>query len=215
MKKLFPSKKSEELVKMYEQMALSGYVGVDGSVIDSAFNDMEIIAFKSHVKTIFEAFDISTLLDYGCGGSDYEKSGFDGVNSAAEYFSLDKVFRYEPARGIDERQPADAVVCFDVLEHIFISDVPRIVRELYSLAGKLLVVNVACYSARALLPNGENAHITVRPPMWWKGMFDAIAVEFPHVAVQLWCSTGWRQVQEFEIYSCDLWNRQDGFVNNM
>ena len=28
-------------------------------------------------------------------------------------------------------------------------------------------INVACYNAAALLPNGENAHVTVRAPSWW------------------------------------------------
>ena len=28
-----------------------------------------------------------------------------------------------------------------------------------------------CYSAAALLPNGENAHITIQKPEWWYEKF--------------------------------------------
>ena len=38
-----------------------------------------------------------------------------------------------------------------------------------SYANRLVVLNIACYKATALLPNGKNAHVTVRDPMWWKG----------------------------------------------
>lgn len=206
------STKQLELIKLYTQMANDGYQTIDEKHIEKAFSDMEIRAFKQHVKPIFEYFNIKTLLDYGCGGSDYELPGFDGELNAINYFNLEGVFLYEPARNKDERKIADAVVCFDVLEHIFISDVPRVIRELFSLARHCLIINVACYSARALLPNGENAHITVRPPLWWKGMFDSIACEFPNVAVQLYCSTGWRKVEAYKLMSASDWQHQKGFV---
>ena len=66
------------------------------------------------------------------------------------------------------------------------------VSELFSLARKLIVVNVACYKAAALLPNGENAHITVRSPNWWKGVFDVAAMKYPDIKVLLICSKTFR-----------------------
>ena len=73
-----------------------------------------------------------------------------------------KVTTFEPARNQMEKKESDCVVCMDVLEHIFLTDIPNLVDELFMLSKKLLVINVACYKAAALLPNGENAHITVR-----------------------------------------------------
>lgn len=210
-----PSTKQEQLIALYTKMAQDGYQTNDDQHIAVAFSDMEIRAFKEHVKPLFEKYAVRTLLDYGCGGSDYNKSGFSGELNAKTFFNLANVFLYEPARGVDQRAISDAVVCFDVLEHIFISDIPRVVKELFSLANKLLVVNVACYSARALLPNGENAHITVRPPLWWKGVFDSIAIEFPHVAVQLWCSTGWRKVEGYPTVSAKDWLDGETFVTKI
>jgi hypothetical protein len=206
------SGKGKQLLDLYALMARDGYRTVDNQEVTHAFNDMEICAFREPVKKVLNQFKISTLLDYGCGGSDYEAPGFDGQLSAKECFGLSQVYRFEPARNVDQRQRVDAVVCFDVLEHIFIADVPGVVRELFSLADKLLVVNVACYSARALLPNGENAHITVRGPLWWKGLFDSISIEYPDVSVYLLCCPAWRQAQGFEVWSANDWLTSPTFV---
>ena len=46
---------------------------------------------------------------------------------------------------------ADAVTCCDVLERIFVSDVPAVLRDILSLADRLAGLNVACYKANALL----------------------------------------------------------------
>ena len=206
------SPKQVELLNLYKTMATDGYQTRDNEYISVAFSDMEIRAFRTHVKPLFEKFEVKSVLDYGSGGSDYEGGGFSGDLNAKKYFNLDDVFLYEPARDIDERREVDAVICFDVLEHIFISDIPRVIRELYSLSQKILLVNVACYPARALLPTGENAHVTVRAPMWWKGQFDAIATEFPNVVVYLWCSKAWRKVEAFPPFSGANWLNQEGFV---
>jgi len=209
------SLKGKQLLDLYATMARDGYQTVDHQTIEHAFNDMEICAFRAPVRDLLKQFQIASLLDYGCGGSDYEVAGFDENLSAKEYFGLSEVYRYEPARKIDQRQRTDAVVCFDVLEHVFIADLAETIRELFSLTGRLLIVNVACYAARALLPNGENAHITVRPPLWWKGMIDSIAVEFPDVSIQLFCSVGWRKVEAYPIWSASQWLNSPAFVTNI
>lgn len=206
------SGKGQQLLKLYESMVKDGYDTIDRKRVVSAFNDMEIRAFREPVRDLLRQFNVATLLDYGCGGSDYEQTGFEQELTARQYFGLDRVFRYEPSRGEDERQKADAVVCFDVLEHVFIADLPATVRELFSLADRLLIVNAACFAARALLPNGENAHITQRPPLWWKGLFDAISVEYPQVAVHLYCSTAWRNVSQFQLWRAEDWQKSPTFT---
>jgi hypothetical protein len=205
--------KHEQLLAMYAQMATQGYQTRDHQTISSAFNDMEIRKFRDNVKTLLQQFGVRSLLDYGCGGSNYEAPGFAGELSAQTFFGLDQVRRFEPARNIDERAPSDAVLCFDVLEHVFISEVPRTLRELFGLTQKLLILNIACYPARALLPNGENAHITVRPSAWWKGMVDAVAIEFPHIAVQLYCSKTYTQVEGWALRRASDWEAAPTFVS--
>jgi hypothetical protein len=203
-----------QLIELYSTMANDGYQTSENKKIAVAFSDMEIKKFKELIKPIFLKYGIRSILDYGCGGSDYYRPDFDNGENAAEYFGLGKVFLYEPARGIDNKNEADAVVCFDVLEHVFISDIPETIRELFRLSRKLLVVNVACYKARALLPNGENAHITERPPMWWKGMFDSIAVEFPEITVQLFCSTTHQEGDAFHLYQARQWDQSPLFTTH-
>ena len=78
----------------------------------------------------------------------------------------------------------------------------------------MIIVNVACYPAAAKLPNGENAHITVRHPIWWKGMFDSIAPEFSKTKILLFASTSYQKIDNFEIYSGDQWQKDSNFAIN-
>ena len=206
------SQKGNDLIELYTQMASSGYETSAGIHIENAFSDFELRYYRNQLKTIVDFFKPKTLLDYGSGGSNWDLTGFhDDGQSAKEYFNLEQVKLYDPARGMDERSVSDAVVCFDVLEHIHILDVGKVIRDLFENTGNLLIINVACYSAAALLPNGENAHITVRAPLWWKGVIDSISVEFPNVVVYLMCSVGWRKTQSFAIWSSQEWHEHPGF----
>lgn len=208
------SKKGQALIELYGQMAREGYTRADQQRVDNAFSDFELRAYRQQIRAILNEHAIATVLDYGCGGSDWEARGFDEASgqSAVEYFGLQKAYRYEPARDLDERQPVDCVISFDVLEHVFIADVPTVLRDMFSSARKLLVLNVACYPAAATLPNGENAHITVRPPLWWKGMVDSIAVEYPSVSILLICSTGWQQSKAFPVWRAGRWQESELFA---
>ena len=208
------SKKGQDLIALYAQMATHGYNRQDQTHVDVAFSDFELRAYRHQLKSVLLDFNIRTVLDYGCGGSDWSAAQFDPESgqSALQYFQLQQAWRYEPARDIDERQIADCIVSFDVLEHIFISDVPLVLRDMFSYTSRLLVLNIACYPAAAKLPNGENAHITVRDPLWWKGMVDCISTEYPHVAVWLICSTGWRQSSDFQRWSAGQWQESSTFV---
>jgi len=208
------SRKGKALVELYERMAQQGYERADHSRVEVAFSDFELRPYRESLLACFREHSVSSILDYGCGGSDWELEGFDEASqlSAVNFFELDVAYRYEPARNIDERQPVDCVVSFDVLEHVFISDVPNVLRDMFSYSKKLLILNVACFPAAARLPNGENAHITVRPPLWWKGMLDSITPEYPGVRVLLICSTEWRKSSAFPVWSGEMWQRSDTFV---
>lgn len=210
------SAKGQKLIKMYSSMTTDGYDRKDGMHVENAFDSFELRYFRHDIKKVLYDHKINSMLDYGSGGSDWNLNGFDPdtKQSAKDFFQLESVFKYEPARSIDERQAVDCVLSFDVLEHIFISDVPNALRDLFSYANKLVILNIACYPAEAKLPNGENAHITVRHPDWWKGMVDSIAVEYPHVSILLIGSLAWRKANGFPIYSGNQWLADDKFVIN-
>ena len=201
MHQLTLSEKGQRLVNMYSEMAENGYATKTGSDIKDAYNSFELRKIRDVIKNKFTQYNVKTVLDYGCGGSDWNAPGFANGISAVEFFGLRAVHRYEPARDIDERASVDCVVCFDVLEHVYVSDVAAVLRDILSHANKLVILNVACYEANALLPNGENAHITVRNPHWWKGVLDTISVEYPAVSIDLICSPQYNQMQAFPTFS--------------
>jgi hypothetical protein len=53
--------------------------------------------------------------------------------------------------------------------------VPWILDEIFSYATRFIFANAACYPALTTLPNGENAHCTLRPAEWWQAVFTAAA----------------------------------------
>ena len=205
----------EKLIKLYEQMAIEGFQRTDGIKIaaEDAYNSFELKIFQNICKKQFINNKIYTVLDYGGGGSDWDAPNFEPTNgkSAKQFFEVKEVTTFEPARNLMVKKKSDCVVCTDVLEHIFLADVANIVHDLFSLTKKLLVVNVACYKAAALLPNGENSHITVRSPDWWKGVFDTISVHFPLVKVFLICSTQNGEGIIYETFNSKDWNSSETF----
>lgn len=207
------SEQGKSLVKMYEEIADIGYDRVFGDRVSKAYNDFELSKFRDLVRPHFLNHSIGSVLDYGCGGSDWTAAGFDPMTgaSAQEFFEVKQVRQFEPARKLLQKKKSDCVVCFDVLEHIFLADIKTVVRDLFSLSKKLLVVNVACYSANALLPNGENAHVTIREPGWWKGMIDSVAADFPSVNVILICSKSYVSGVFYGVYNANQWIQSDSF----
>ena len=191
------SKKGNKLLEMYKSMVDEGYK-------NNLFN---IKNYKDFLKKTFHENNIKTVLDYGSGRSDWNDLSFDNENniSALEYFNLNKVFQYEPTIDNSNKKIADCVLCFDVLEHIFISDLNKVVSDLYYHASNLLILQVACYEAKAKLPNGENAHITIRSPIWWKGFIDAISSNFKSRTILI-CSTSYDKASVFKSWNIDDWN---------
>lgn len=211
------SNKGKKLIELYDTMAANGYDREDGTRINDVYNDFELRKFRNLVRPYFAKYEVTSLLDYGCGGSDWDTVNFDEETSATakEFFGIDTVSYYEPARDIDERQKVECVSCFDVLEHVFISDVVTVLRDIFSYAEKLVVINIACYDSAAKLPNGENAHITVRDPMWWKGILDSVSIDFPSVNVLFLASPAYQAAQVFELWNAEEWSQSQDFKVHM
>lgn len=79
------------------------------------------------------------------------------------------VIGYDPCiPGLDDPpEPADMLVCTDVLEHIepeYLDDVMRDIRRLMLKAGFLAVDTV---EAQKFLADGRNAHLTIEDGQWW------------------------------------------------
>jgi len=106
--------------------------------------------------------DAKSILDYGCGECTLrpaiKKLGFKGF-----------IGEYDPARFGKEAppKPADLVVCTDVMEHVEPELIDNVLRHVRGLTGKGCFMVVATRPANKILPNGENAHLSIQPADWW------------------------------------------------
>jgi 2-polyprenyl-3-methyl-5-hydroxy-6-metoxy-1,4-benzoquinol methylase len=203
--------KYDALIRLYAQMASEGYDTRRGERVETAYSDQEAVRFRHELRALFLNHDVTSVLDYGGGGGDWREKVVREGGSLAGFVGISDYRIFEPAREIDQRDPADAVVCFDVLEHVFVGDVGFVLNDLFSQARKLVVINVAAYEANALLPTGENAHITIRSADWWKGAVDLVASAWPEVSVALYHSGAHAKAHKFPVFRYADINAADGF----
>ena len=182
-----------ELINHYRDMACNGYHHDDGLFVNKTYGTAEPLKFKEEIKTIANHFKSKTALDYGSGGSDLNTEEISEGISFKDYVGLKKIYQFEPARDLKKKGKFDMVLSFDVLEHIFIADLPWVINDIFSKANKCVLINVACYEAAALLPNGENAHITLRHPLWWLGQIECISTLHKNIAWGLFTSQDYNE----------------------
>lgn len=117
-----------------------------------------------HILPLAEALDLEapTFLDYGCGRATFKPAMIEALPAAT-------VFEFDPGiPGKDsEPAPADIVVATDVMEHVEVEFVDATLQKLARLSQRLCFMNIACELSKSLLPDGRNAHVTVKPPDWW------------------------------------------------
>lgn len=109
------------------------------------------------VKDLAEAMQTKDILDYGCGKRTLEDAlGFSIKN-------------YDPA--FDELaappEPADLVVCTDVLEHIEPECLEAVLDDLRRCTKKVAFLTIATRPAVKVLPDGRNAHLIQQNLKWW------------------------------------------------
>lgn len=102
----------------------------------------------------------ASILDWGCGK---------GTLAAALAEDGFEVAEYDPAiPGKDaEPEPAELVICGDVLEHIEPTHLDAVLSELKRLTKRKLIVVVDTKPAGKSLPDGRNAHLIVEDASWW------------------------------------------------
>ena len=119
---------------------------------------------------------ITSILDYGYGNSDL----LDRVGRGVPL----KV-KYDPAIPRHSKKPVgkfDLIFCTDVLEHIPEEGLEKILLDIKSLSCTGMVVfTIATTPAAQILPNGENAHCTIKSREWWREIlekyFDMVMIE--------------------------------------
>ena len=84
------SKKGNDLIKLYEEMAVNGIDRTDGTRKEDVYNDFQLRKFRNLCQNQISSEKIKTVLDYGGGGSDWNAPNFDPKTnqSAKDFFSL-------------------------------------------------------------------------------------------------------------------------------
>ena len=110
------------------------------------------------VKHLVERHRLADVLDYGCGKQTLKKA-LPGI----------KVHGYDPAfkELAATPQPADLVVCGDVLEHVEPEKLDAVLDDLARCTRRFAFLVVATRPARKVLSDGRNAHLSQMPGSRW------------------------------------------------
>jgi 2-polyprenyl-3-methyl-5-hydroxy-6-metoxy-1,4-benzoquinol methylase len=113
--------------------------------------------YSQQVAALALSLQTEDILDYGCGKSTLANN--------LPY----KIKQYDPAvkKYNTLPEPADVVVCTDVLEHIEPEFLGEVLDHLQSLVIKKGFFIVATRPARKTLADGRNAHLIVENARWW------------------------------------------------
>jgi hypothetical protein len=109
------------------------------------------------IKRLIPA-DAATVLDYGCGQS--------------RLLSMIDVMYpvwYDPSvdgRDVKPTGKVDLVICTDVLEHIPEDELGEFLTDVFSYSNRV-IFTISIRPAYKVLPNGVNAHCTVKSEQWW------------------------------------------------
>jgi uncharacterized Rossmann fold enzyme len=116
-------------------------------------------SFNNLIK-LFEKIETPDVLDYGCG-------------KALKWKELDLPYKpklYDPA--IPEYsfkpEPADYVICLDVLEHIEPECLDDVIKDLYRVVKQVGIFQISLRLAKVILSDGRNAHLSLHTPEEWK-----------------------------------------------
>jgi SAM-dependent methyltransferase len=129
-------------------------------------------SIRKHVTSIdglIRKTGSKTILDYGCGkGRQYAELNLH------KYWNVEPTL-YDPATFPEKPEGRfDGVVCTDVLEHIPEEDLREVLREIFNYSRKFVFLSICTREARKTLPDGRNAHLTIKPEEWWLSLMEGL-----------------------------------------
>lgn len=116
------------------------------------------------------------ILDYGCGNGSlkealprgYRWTGYDPCHEA--YMEIEDDFQ------------ADMVACVDVMEHVEPHATLEVLKDIYNRCTLGAYFLIALVPARAVLPDGRNAHINLQPSEHWEFDLRSVGFEIDHLS---------------------------------
>jgi len=185
-----PSPRYIELLSLYKQLHVEG-IKEKGLLPENTFPGQSLPPQAIKIKRLIDISKAETILDYGAGkGLQYGpmKIQLDGrptnFESILEFWKVKIVHCYDPGYSPFSTLPDqqfDGVISTDVLEHCPEEDIYWVINEIFRFSIKFVFANIACYPALKTLPNGENAHCTIKPINWWQAIIEEISECFPNV----------------------------------
>jgi len=187
-----PSARYLQLITFYDEMQKNGYLQTNGKI--GNFDGTTVPFFAKIIKKIIMQYRCKSLLDYGCGKAKYYFNDFIVKNekfpNLKDYWKV-KIKLYDPAVKQFNKftsKKYDISICVDVLEHFPLEDIDWIIEDFLSKSLKVVFVNISCSYALALLPNGQNAHITVKSPKWWERKLVELSKKYQDLSIIGSCS---------------------------
>lgn len=110
------------------------------------------------IRELAKAMNAQSILDYGSG-----------KGTLADALHDFNVINYDPAfpQWAAVPEPADLVVCGDVLEHIEPEYLDAVLDDLVRVTRKCLWATIATRPAVKTLPDGRNTHLIQEPMQFW------------------------------------------------
>lgn len=192
-----PSKEYIKNINFYKEIHKKGYQSKKGHFVNNvdAYHGGSTREFAKIIKKIIQKNKIESMLDYGCGkGFFYDNSFYlkeEKIESLKKLWKI-KIDLYDPCyekySNLSLKNTYDLLICIDVLEHIPREDINWVLDKIFSISKKYIFLNVACYYANALLPDGSNAHINVNDKEWWFNKILEFKKKYPHLKIICICS---------------------------
>ena len=161
--------------------------------------------YLQHIVDLVQDWNAESLLDFGCGKAE----GYLEYKHHEHWGIMPSL--YDPAIPKYQNIPEgtfDGVISFDVMEHIPKEQIPETFDQIFSRADKFVFLGIATSPAKAVLPNGDNAHCTVEPIGWWEEMVHKHAPKkvCTHIKTAGYCNN-------YSILNEDLY--MEYFLNNL
>ncbi len=113
--------------------------------------------YLDFVVSLIRQLKTQDVLDFGCGKS-----------ALANNLPF-PIKQYDPAipKYAELPEPAELVVCTDVIEHIEPEYLDNVLAQIKSLTNKLCYMVISIAPAWKTLPDGRNAHLIIESYDWW------------------------------------------------